>query len=94
MKLVKHDIKKERGKIRLYAAWKNQMREPRALKVLVERPEDFKPTEMVEFEEDGAMMGFLAGIAEIAWAKGWRPRGLVSTVSHVVANYKEPPAEG
>ncbi len=37
--------------------------------------------------------GTLDGIAEIAWAQGWRPRGLAATLARQVETFKIPPAE-
>jgi len=37
--------------------------------------------------------GTLNAIAEIAWAQGWRPRGLAATLARQVEAFKIPPLD-
>lgn len=90
MKLVKHDTIRERGKYILRTAWKNQMRQPRTLVMQEQAADDFDLKNSIEFEDKGHLGKFIEGMGEIAWAYGWRPKGLENVLVQVVRNYKVP----
>lgn len=90
MKLVDHKIDRVRGKHRLYTSWRSQMRKPRKVVITETEADDYQVQETLAFDDKGHLFNFLAGMAEIAWACGWRPTGLSNTVAQVVASYRLP----
>ena len=94
MKILSHEIETKGAKTVLKTQWQDHMRRPISLviaKDISDQPPGLHNT--IETESMAHMFGMLSGFAEIAWARGWRPRGLVSMVNHVVSNYKEPKRE-
>lgn len=91
MKMVKSEISKKGNKAVFKAAFRDHMRRPRALKIIVEDAIDFNPAIVCETEDPKHLHTLLASFAELAWQQGWRPRSLSLAVKQVVDNYKEPP---
>lgn len=93
MRMVKSLIEKKGNKAVFKAAWKNHMRQPKALKIVVEDAYDLDPTIVCETEDPAQLHRMLCSFAELAWQQGWRPRNLVPAIAGFVQAYKEPPAE-
>ncbi len=94
MKLLAHEVETKGAKTVLKTMWRDHMRRPITLKIvrdISDQPPGYHNT-MEEYDK-AHIFGMLSGFAEIAWAWGWRPRGLVATLSHVAQNYKEPAAD-
>ncbi len=94
MKLLSHEHETKGTKTILKTQWQDHMRRP--IEVKVTKEDSFAnagPRNTIETESMAHMFGMVSGFAEIAWSMGWRPRGLVATVNHVVTNYKEPKRE-
>lgn len=93
MKMVKSDISKKGNKAVFKAAFRDHMRRPRSLKIVVEDAVDYEPSLVCETEDPKHLYTLLSGFAELAWSRGWRPRGLSATVHQLIDNYKEPAEE-
>jgi hypothetical protein len=94
MKMVKSVIEKKGNKAVLKAAFRDHMRRPKTLKIVVEDARDLDPQVVCETEDPSHMYRLLASFAELAWSRGWRPRGLPVFVAQTIQAYKEPPEEG
>ena len=93
MKLVKSSVEKKGSKSVFKASWKDHMRKPKTLKIIVEDANDLDPKVVYETEQPQHMFNLFASFAELAWSMGWRPRGLSGVVKQVIDNYKEPAPE-
>lgn len=90
MKLLSHSMDRKGDKITVSGRWHDRFRRPVRVRVLVE--------EIPEGADPGAFLtgdvkdvdGIVQGIAEMAWAGGWRPRGLDAALAHVVRMFKIP----
>ena len=93
MKLLMHEVEQKGSKTVLKTQWRDKSRRATNV-VMAKKPADgFSPSTSIEFEDKAHLFGLMSGFAEIAWQRGWRPRGLVATLAHVATNYKEPKAE-
>ncbi len=90
MKLVKYDVSKKGPKAVLKSAWRNHLKQPIKIRVIVEPADDYQPEITIETADPAHLSGLFAGFATMAWASGWRPKGLVNVIAHALQNYKEP----
>lgn len=90
MKLVKYKTERKGQYVTLLGSFRDHMRRPVNVKIQIDQAEDYEPQPVVTFKDQGHLGSLMEIFAEIAWAWGWRPKGLVNTVAQVVQNYKQP----
>lgn len=71
------------------AIWINQFKKPAKVTITTETVDVAAPHVVIEGDA-GEVDRTLAGLATIAWNRGWRPKSLVSSINSVVQNVKEP----
>lgn len=88
MKLKAYQVSTKGEVTQVEADWHNQMRQPVGVEVAIvsqgRTPHTVLKGDRVQSYEA------LAGLAEIAWSMGWRPRGFPGFISAAVAGYKIP----
>ena len=93
MKLLAHSKERRQDVLTIKAKARDRMRRPAGLKLSV--------TGEGEAALDNVMMsgnvldvtGAMNAVAEIAWANGWRPRGLMASVASMIERFVEMPLE-
>lgn len=89
MKLRKSHTTREGPRTKVYATFTNRFRVPASLEIKW-NTEAYEATKPILDDDTVEVAGLLNGLAEIAWANGWRPRGLAGTLVRVVETYREP----
>jgi len=93
MRLIKHEITKApNGRTVIKGEWRDQMRRPVQVETTItsgDLAQDGAHTLVEGSTEDVSSIMFAQ--ADLAWAMGWRPRGLLGAIPQFIQGYKLPP---
>ena len=95
MKLVSHENlqSSQPGHVRVSAQWRDQMRNPLNVEIVIKRGTLAQDGARTLAEGDAGDIAKMMGeFANIAWEMGWRPRGLLASLPAFVQAFKLPPA--
>jgi hypothetical protein len=94
MKLKNFTVKRYSDRTTVSGQWRDEMRRPAHVSIDIKRGNNLNASDQTIMEGDVRDVdGILDGLAEIAWNRGWRPRGMLGAVSTHIANYKIPPED-
>ncbi len=89
-----HTVTRNGDKLTLTARWLDGLKRPAAVQINILKG-DHAPlanTDAVIVQGDvGDVDGILIALADIAWQRGWRPRGLIGLIASQIEKYKIPP---
>ncbi len=91
MKILKHALERRGDHVKLSLQARDTMRRPVTVRITIDPGEDIGGA-VVEGDVR-QINGLLNGLAEAAWANGWRPRGLAGMLAHVIGTFKIPPEQ-
>lgn len=88
-----HTIKRKGDKVSLTAQWLDGLKRPAAVTLSIQKgelaPLPNQDSLIIEGSV-GDVDGVLTAIADIAWERGWRPRGLIGLIASQIEKYKIP----
>ncbi len=89
MKLRNADVINKSGNVKFTGIWTDQMRRAATVKVVLDKGPD-KPVEPQVWLEGNEYdtHHFLETCAELAWERGWRPKGLLNAVAGLIQQFK------
>ena len=93
MKLREHLADRKLDVLTIQSKFTDHMRRPRSVKLVLQPVEAGSMDNVLISGDIKDVKGTIDGIAEIAWAQGWRPRGLAGILARQVETFKIPPAE-
>jgi hypothetical protein len=95
MKILKHKYTRTGDNVTLEASWRDNLKRPCSVRVQASKDVQGNQYELSEILSGDVreVDGILEGLAEIAWDRGWRPRGLVGFIANHLQNFKLPPRE-
>jgi hypothetical protein len=92
MKLLSHSVSRDKDRILIQAAFRDRMRRPAWVSVSTQEAPGLS-LNPVWTGDATEVMGLFGGLAEIAWAMGWRPRGLDGRLLQILQTFKIPSEE-
>ena len=93
MKLLAHSKSRSQDNLTIRAHLRDRFRLPAALKLSIVGEEQAALDSVLMRGDIRDVTGSINAVAEIAWANGWRPRGLMASVARQIETFKELPLE-
>ncbi len=93
MKLLAHSKERRQDVLTIKCRLRDHFRRPAGLKLSIVAEEQAELDDVLMSGDIRDVVGSINAVAEIAWANGWRPRGLMATVAAMIANFKELPLD-
>lgn len=92
MKLTKKNIERKGDVVRVTTDWVDRQRRPAGVNITITKGMEVTNDVLMEGNVTD-VDGIMNSIAQMAWERGWRPRGLMGAVARFVEVYKIPPEE-
>lgn len=94
MKLKQYKAERRGDRLSLSGSWIDEMKRPASVSFDIKRGAAASEGEEVIVDAAVADVdSVLSELAEVAWERGWRPRGLMGTVASFIQKYKLPPRD-
>jgi hypothetical protein len=96
MKLISHSEKRKGDTVTIHGTWTARNRQSAAVWLGLLKGTDGRAVDAAEADKPliqgdvWEVNGIMNGIAQIAWARGWRPMGLEATLVNMLRNFGKP----